>query len=84
MRANPNRDLPPALRPKEPNVPRLALSAQEMAESLSVSLAHLEKQNLPSCWLGKRRLYPVAQIEQWLAERTVWPTDDGSECQSIG
>jgi hypothetical protein len=65
--------LPPALTPKPPNVPRLALSAAELAESLSVSLCHLEKQDLPHFWLGKRRLYPIAQVEQWLARQTIWP-----------
>ncbi len=70
----PNRGpLPPALLPKPPNVPRLALSATELAESLSVSLAHLEKQSLPHVWLAKRRLYPIAQMQEWLAQQTVWP-----------
>ena len=50
-------------------VQRLALSKAEAARSLGVSVEFFDKHigpEVPSVLRGRRRLYAVAEIEQWL------------------
>jgi hypothetical protein len=68
--------LPPALQPKQPNVPRIALKLSELAESLGVSECHLAKQPLPYVPLGQRKVYVIAAIEAWLAAHLINPAED--------
>ena len=53
------------------NVPRVALSRQEAATSLGMSLDSFERHVLPELRLirrGKLRLVPVAELERWANE----------------
>lgn len=55
-----------------PPAPRLALRVAEVAESLGISDESFDRyvrDSLPVVRLGTLRLYPVAALEQWLAER---------------
>ncbi|MCP3906013.1 MAG: helix-turn-helix domain-containing protein [Planctomycetes bacterium] len=52
---------------------QLAIGATEAARLLSISPRHLAALTaagaVPSLKLGRRRLYRVADLDQWLAER---------------
>ena len=50
---------------------RLALSASELAEALGVSerLVRDLQSEIPHTWLGRRVVFPVDQVREWLAER---------------
>ncbi len=53
------------------NVPRVALSRQEVALSLGMSLDSFERHVQPELRLirrGKLRLVPVAELERWANE----------------
>jgi hypothetical protein len=58
-------------------IPRLALSREEAAASLGMSLDSFERHVQPSlrmCRLGRMRLVPVSELTRWLdenAERTL-------------
>ena len=55
-------------------VPRLALNQNEAAESLGMSVDHFErhvKSDLPVVYSGALRLYPIAELQRWLAERSL-------------
>ena len=52
-----------------PSVPRLALSKQEAAEALGVSVGFFDEQiahELRMVRRGRRRLIPVRELERWL------------------
>jgi excisionase family DNA binding protein len=60
---------PPAVLVAE--VPRLALSVSEACESLGVGwdLFHERiEPELKAVRLGRRKLYPVSELERWLAD----------------
>lgn len=51
--------------------PRLALSRREAAAALGVSLSHFQRHVQPQLrcvYSGQLRLYPVSELERWLAE----------------
>lgn len=53
-------------------LPRLALSAQEAADALGMSLRHFERHVQPHLrirYSGQLRLVPIAELERWLAEQ---------------
>ena len=56
-------------------VPRLALTREELAESLGVSdrtISHMQRSGLPHVRLGAsdgRVVFPVAEVADWLAQR---------------
>ncbi len=58
-------------------IPRLALSREEAAASLGMSLDSFERHVQPTLRLvrlGRMRLVPIAELERWLgenAERTI-------------
>ena len=58
-------------------IPRLALSREEAATSLGMSLDSFERHVQPTLRLvrlGRMRLVPIAELERWLgenAERTI-------------
>ena len=68
---------PPLERSRE--VPRLALSKAEAAESLGVSVDFLEQHVMHELRIvrrGRRRLIPVVELQKWLersAARTLEP-----------
>lgn len=50
-------------------IPRLALTREEAAASLGMSLDSLERHVLPTlriCRLGRMRLVPVTELQRWL------------------
>ena len=54
---------------QEPDVPRLALTRAEAARSLGVSVEYFDKHvapELPVIHRGRRRLYSVEAIKEWL------------------
>lgn len=56
---------------------RLTLSRAEAAAALGVSLSHFKRHVQPELrcvYSGQLRLYPVKELERWLAEHT---TDQG-------
>ncbi len=49
---------------------RLALDAEEVAKLLSVSLRTVRgEKSLPRLRLGRRVVYPIARLQQWLSDR---------------
>lgn len=58
-------------------IPRLALSREEAAAALSMSLDSFERHVQPTlrlCRLGRMRLVPISELQRWLednAERTL-------------
>jgi excisionase family DNA binding protein len=55
-----------------PRPPRLALSQQEAAEALGVSadfFQHHLRHEIRCVRRGRRRLYPVAELQRWLEEQ---------------
>jgi len=75
--ARPN--LTTASRPSQPDgAPRLALRREEAARALGLSDESFDRYcrpSLPVVRLGSMRLYPVAALEAWLAERASAPSD---------
>jgi excisionase family DNA binding protein len=65
--------------PDGPSLQRLALSQQEAAEALGVSpdffQEHL-RHELPCVRRGRRRLYPVSELQRWLEENATRALDD--------
>ena len=54
-----------------PHPPRLALSQQDAADALGVSADFFQqhlRHELRCVRRGRRRLYPVAELERWLTE----------------
>ena len=52
-------------------IPRLALGAEEAAKALGVSRDFLDEHIAPELRAvrrGRRKLYPVRELERWLAE----------------
>jgi excisionase family DNA binding protein len=69
---------PPAP-PAPATPPRLALRAEEVADSLGVSVRTVMQWvaagEVPHVRLGERNLrFPVDALRDWLAKRTSWPT----------
>jgi len=58
-------------------IPRLALTREEAAQSIGMSLDSFERHVQPSlrlCRLGRMRLVPISELQRWLddnAERTL-------------
>jgi excisionase family DNA binding protein len=55
-----------------PQVPRLALSKQEAAQALGVSVTFFEAEiahELRMVRRGRRRLVPVRELERWLEQQ---------------
>ena len=50
---------------------RLALDASELAEALGVSerLVRDMQSEIPHTWLGRRVVFPVDQVREWLGNR---------------
>ena len=68
------------------SVPKIALSREEAAEALSVSLATFERAIQPELSVvrvGSRRLIPTAELERWVEQHSTPPAveevarDDG-------
>jgi hypothetical protein len=60
-------------RPMPANIPRVALSRQEAAAALGMSLDSFERHVQPELRLirrGKLRLVPVAELQRWAEEST--------------
>jgi excisionase family DNA binding protein len=52
-----------------PRVPRIAVSKQEAADALGVSIDFFDEHivaDLRTVRVGRRRLIPVAELERWL------------------
>jgi excisionase family DNA binding protein len=50
-------------------VPRLALTPQEVAESLGLGVTTVYEQVLPevrTVYVGRKRLVPVTELQRWL------------------
>lgn len=59
-------------------IPRLALSREEAAASIGMSLDSFERHVQPTIRLvrvGRMRLVPVAEIERWLSENAARTLD---------
>ena len=55
-------------------MPRLALNQKEAAESLGMSVDHFERHvkcDLPVVYSGALRLYPIEQLQRWLAQNAL-------------
>ena len=60
-------------------VPRLALGAEEAAKALGVSRDFLDEHIAPELRAvrrGRRKLYPVRELERWLAENSSRVADE--------
>jgi hypothetical protein len=62
------------------SVARLALTKREAAESIGVSVDSFERHvqpHVPGVFLGRRRVFPVRELERWITEQatTILPTD---------
>jgi hypothetical protein len=58
-------------RPAVGPIPRLALSREEAAQALGMSLNSFERHVQPTIRLvrlGRMRLVPIAELERWLGE----------------
>ena len=56
-----------------PESPRVALSRREAAAALGMSLRHFQRHVQPQLkciYSGQLRLYPMAELERWVAEQT--------------
>ena len=54
--------------------PRLALTRNEAAAALGVSLRHFQRHvqpHLQCIYSGQLRLYPVAELERWIREESL-------------
>jgi hypothetical protein len=63
-------DTPP--RSTEPPV-TLALNRRQAARALGMSLASFQRHvqpHVPTVYVGQMRLYPVKELERWLAQET--------------
>lgn len=61
-------------------MPRLALTKQEAADALGVSVSHFERHvqpHVPCVYSGALRLFPVRGLERWLQ-------DQGRELSAAG
>lgn len=68
--------MPP--RPVDRYVPRLALTQVEAATALGMSLATFKRRVAPviGCvHAGSARLYPISELERWIVEQTLHPSD---------
>ena len=53
--------------------PRLALSRNEAADALGMSLRHFQRHVQPHVrciYSGQLRLYPVVELERWMSEQS--------------
>ena len=61
-------------------VPKLALSREELSEAIGVCLRTIDSLiacgELPSVQIGKRRLFPVREIREWLSDQATNPATD--------
>jgi excisionase family DNA binding protein len=60
-------------------IPRLALGAEEAAKALGVSRDFLDEHVAPELRAvrsGRKKLYPVRELERWLAENASRITDE--------
>ncbi len=59
---------------QQSEAPKLAVDAREAARMLSISPRHLgalvAAGDVPSLKLGRRRLFRVADLDRWLAQRS--------------
>jgi excisionase family DNA binding protein len=79
---------PPAP-PSPPAAPRLALRAEELADSLGISVRSImglvASSDIPHTTIGRRCLrFPMAAVEKWLAQRTSWPASMSTGEAAIG
>jgi hypothetical protein len=59
--------------------PRLALSREEAAASLSVSIDYLDEHVMPELRVvrvGRRKLIPVKELERWIADNAALALDE--------
>jgi len=68
-----------------PDVPRVALTRQEAAASLGVSVDHFERHILPALRVirsGRLVLVPVAELERWAQEQAAHALQEhrGGKC----
>ena len=60
---------------------QLCVSTAEAAKMLSISVSKLRQmthnKTIPHIRCGRRVLYPVSGIEDWLAQNTIVQTQDG-------
>lgn len=65
------------------NKAKLCLSAAEVSEKTGISLSLIRKltrcSKLPHIRVGRRILYPLAGIEDWLKQNTITPNNGGDE-----
>jgi len=67
-----NQPVPPALRPPAtPDIPRLALRPEEAAASLGICSKTLRElpDGPPTVSIGRIKIYRVASLDAWLAEK---------------
>jgi excisionase family DNA binding protein len=60
-------------------IPRLALGAEEAAKALGVSRDYFDEHvahELRAVRRGRRKLYPVREVERWLTENATRVADD--------
>lgn len=61
------------------NTERLSFNEEHAAESIGVSPQHLanlrKERRIPFMKLGNRVLYPKRELEQWLNNQCIHPTD---------
>ena len=57
------------------NTQRLCLNAKDVSESTGVSLSKIRKLTrcgeIPHIKIGRRILYPVAALDEWLSQNTI-------------
>lgn len=55
----------------EPKAPQLALTRQEAAEALGISLDSFERHcqgEIPCVYIGAKRIYAIEEIQAWLTK----------------
>ncbi|HRU98008.1 MAG TPA: helix-turn-helix domain-containing protein [Ruminococcus sp.] len=67
---------------------KLCLSATDISGNTGLSLSTIRKLTrsgeIPHIRVGRRILYPVAEIEEWLRSQTVGITPPSKESDTIG
>jgi hypothetical protein len=67
-------------------VPRIALSRQEAADSLGMSVDSFERYVQPHVKLvrrGSMRIVPVTELERWIAENAEWTLSESRDAVRI-
>lgn len=68
---------------QRPAPPRFALSREEAAEALGVSVDFLDEHVLPDLRVvrvGRRKLIPVKELERWIADNAALALHDERQC----